>query len=134
MSKKVKSKKPKYIFLIWMALPEDFELYAIPYNETTAEDRKMLRMCHNQYINTQLSPSDYDPADIDRALAMLSDKLTDTSRDWVDDEHINRQADEVGIDVDEYRSEIGAWYKYKLDREKPKTIPRSRVIVSGFVM
>lgn len=134
MTKKVKLKKPKYIFLIWMALPEDFDLYAIPYNETTAEDRKMLRMCHGQFINTALQPSDYDPADIDRALAMLNDKLEDTTKDWCDDEHMKRQAAEVGIDADEYKSHIGAWHKHKLDMKKPKTIPRSRVIVSGFVM
>lgn len=134
MTKKIKSKKPKYIFLVWMALPEDFELYAIPYNETTAEDRKMLKMCHDQYINTELSPSDYNPADIDRALAMLSDKLTDTSKDWFDDDHLKRQAADVGINANEYKSHIGSWHKHKLDRKKPKTIPRSKVIVSGFVM
>lgn len=134
MTKKVKSKKPKYIFLIWMALPEDFDLYAIPYNETTAEDRKMLKMCHNQFINTELRPSDYDPADIDRALAMLSNKLTDASKDWVTDDHIEKEAGYSGMDLLEFKKHFGCWYKYKLDMERPKTIPRSKVIVSGFVM
>lgn len=133
MTKKVKLKKPKYILLIWMALPEDFDLYAIPYNETTAEDRKMLRMCHGQFINTVLKPSGYDSADVDRALAILSDKIV-ASKEWIDEEYMDKRSEEMGIKAEEYQDQIGSWYKYKLDMKNPKTIPRSKVIVSGFVM
>jgi len=95
----------------------------------------MLRMCHGKYVNTVIEgDGKFSVEDIERSLTILSDRLVDPSADWITDKYIKEQAENAGIEVDVYRNIVGSWRGHKLDMSTPKTLPRSKVFVSGFVM
>lgn len=134
MSEEKPKKKLKYITLIWEELPEDVSYYVIPRLATEKADRQMLRACHNNWINGSGVNTDNAARDVvDRSLCRLLIILTDPAAEWITDTYRKDQAAGCRVGVKELGAMLGKWHRYKLDLEKPRTLPRSKLYRSGFL-
>ena len=137
MTKK-KNKPPKYALLVWACLPEDVEMYLIPLEGIEKRQKLWLRRCHGNYINSAATTfnGDYTQEQIDEALAMVNEMIGDPDAEWLkkDTEYFARQAKAYEMTAEELRELYGAWHPHKLSLVKPKTIPRARLVYSGFIM
>ena len=133
--KKKKKKKLKYVTLIWEELPESISYYVIPRDEITKDDLRMLKACHNNWINsTAVDTTRADKDTVDRALCRLNNLLVDPSLDWLTDKYRDDQSDACGVSRKEFDEMLGKWFGFRLDTESPRTLPRSRLYRSGFLM
>lgn len=134
--KKKKKKKLKYVTLIWEELPENISYFVIPREYLTKEDLKMLKACHNNWINaTAVDTTRADKATVDHALCRLNNLLVSPDHDWVKtDRYREEQAEASGVSLKEFDKLLGKWHGFKIDTENPRTIPRSKLYRSGFLM
>jgi len=135
MTDKKKKKKLKYVTLVWEELPENISYYVIPREVVTKADIKMLKACHNNWINaTAVDTTRADKETVDQALCTLNNILVDPSLEWINDKYRDEQAGYCGVTRKEFDEFVGKWNGYKLDTEGPRTLPRSRLYRSGFLM
>ena len=135
MTDKKKKKKLKYVTLIWEELPENVSYYVIPSEAIDKVDLKMLKACHNNWINSvAVDSSRADKDTVDRALLRINNLLVDPTLEWLNDKYRDDQADSCGLTREEFDAVLGKWHDFKLDTESPRTLPRSRLYRSGFLM
>jgi len=130
-----KKRKLQYVTLIWEELPTDIKIFVIPRSELRKEDIAMLKACHRNYVGatgrfTELVSSTQS---IDRSLILLHNKITNPDADWITKSYIKDQADQLHMDPDEFDDIFGSWYRFRVDSEKPKTLPRSKMYRSGYL-
>ena len=128
-------RKLKYVTLIWEELPESIKIFVIPRSAIDKPDIRMLRACHRNYVNaagkfTELAKAE----EIDVALIRLYNTLTDPDADWATDSYKDEQAEQLNMNRDEFNAIFGRWFQYEADSGKPKTLPRSKLYRSGFML
>ncbi len=134
MTDKKKKKKLKYVTIIWEELPENISYYVVPREEVEKADLRMLKACHNNWINsTAVDTSRADKETVDRALVRINNMLMDPNLEWLTAEYRDEQADACGISRKEFDALLGKWFSYRLNTENPRTLPRSRLYRTGFL-
>ena len=135
MTKK-KKKPPKYALLIWEVMPERTEFYLLPIDKLTSDEKKWLRRCHANFIGNDIVTynDEFSEQEIDAALTMVSELLADPHADWLRRQpgYFKEQAKKRGMKTLEFQALYGSWRDYRIDLTKPKTIPRARIVNSGF--
>ena len=135
MSEEKPKKKLKYVTLIWEKLPESVSYYVIPRMATEKIDRLMLKACHNNWLNSTAVNTDLADRDmVNRSLCRLLNLLTDPTAPWLNDEYRSEQADICRVNLDELAEMMGKWIPYKLDTSRPRTLPRSKLYRSGYLL
>jgi len=130
-----KKRKLKYVTLIWEELPESIKVFVIPTSDISKEEVAMLRACHRNYVNSASKFTELASAgEIDVALIRLTQLLTDPSAKWITDKYREEQAEQLYMDTVEFNKMLGRWFQYQVDSDKPKTLPRSKLYRSGFLM
>ena len=136
MSKK--KKPPKYALLIWEIIPEKTEFYLLPLSELTKKEHVWLKRCHGNFINQDSTTykGKSSAERIDEALTMVNELIADPHASWLKEQpgYFKEQADRRGMKTLEFKSLYGAWHDYKIEFSKPKTIPRARIVHSGFFL
>lgn len=133
--KKKKKKKLKYVTLLWEELPEAVSFYVIPRLLISKEDLRMLKACHNNMINSgSVDTSFADEGMVNQSLIRLSNILMDPDTEWVTDKYREDQAEACGMSREEFDDILGKWHDRKLSTGSPRTLPRSRLYKSGFLM
>ena len=133
-----KKKPPKHVLLIWNAF-EDFDLFLIPLEDCTAEQRNFLRRVHGNMINAGSTTfnGDFTEEQIDEALSMVNELIADPNAEWLTKErsadYFEKQAESFSMSLDDFKALYGNWHQYRLDSAKPQSIPRARVVQSGFI-
>ena len=127
-------RKLKYVTLMWEELPESVSLYVIPRDHIGKEEIRMLKACHNNWIGTDAVNTDRADKDVvNRGLCRLNNMLVDPGLSWITQEYRVYQAAACGVSLMEFNALLGRWSGYRLDTDKPRTLPRSRLYRSGFV-
>lgn len=135
MTKKKPKKKLKFVTLIWEQLPEAVTFFIIPRSKITKDDLKMLKACHGNFVNSVSVNVDLaDKETVNASLIRLLNMLEDPSADWLDDKYRDDQADGCNMTREDFDAIVGKWHSYKLDATEPRTIPRSKLYRSGFLM
>jgi hypothetical protein len=133
-----KKKSPKHVFLVWTCFPEYVDMYLIPLEGLEKREKLWLRRCHGNLINASdtVFNGDYTQEQIDEALTMVSALISNPNAEWLakDPEYFERQAESYKMSVEEFTDLYGSWHEHKLELVKPKTLPRARLIRSGFIM
>lgn len=134
MTKK-KKKKLKYVTLVWEELPERISYFVIPQDMIAKEDIRMLEACHNNWINsTAVDTARADRDTVDRALCRINNMLVDPTLKWLTEKYREDQADACRVSREEFDGLLGKWHEFQIDTESPRTLPRSRLYRSGFLM
>jgi len=137
MPKKTK-KKPKHVLLIWSMIPESTHFYLLPLSDLTKQERTWLKRCHGHFVNEDSTSykDEEDAKEIDESLTMVSELLADPHAEWLKNQpdYFREQAERFGMKTLEFKSLYGAWHDYKFDLEKSRSIPRTRLIHSGFFL
>jgi hypothetical protein len=129
-----KKRKLQYITLMWEELPESVSVFVIPRSAITKADIKMLRACHLNYAGSvSHNTSAAEPLEIDRSLCRLNNIVLDPSHDWVNKMYIKSESDQLNISTDDFSEILGKWHQFKVDVEKPCTLPRSKFYKSGYL-
>lgn len=127
--------KPKYALLVWAMLPESIDYYLLPFEEIGKPGRRALRRAHGHYIGAEVRSEEFSVEEINRAMLFLNNALiSDTNANWIDDKYYANEAEQLGLDVGDVKLLIGSWAEYKLDVERVRALPRSRLIQSGCIM
>jgi len=136
MTKKKKN-SPRHVLLIWEWFSNESDLYLIPLEELDKRQRLWLRRCHGNYVNAGGTTfnGDFTQEQIDESLAMVTELLGDPNSEWLknDPEYFERQSKSFNMDIEDFKKLYGSWSGYKIAQAKPKTIPRARVVKSGFM-
>jgi hypothetical protein len=132
MAKK-KRRKHNYVTLIWEELPEDVKIFVIPREDIEKEDLLTLRTCHNNYLGSvSADTSRATKEEVDVALVRLLNMLTDPEAEWISDKYKADQAEQLDASLEELEEILGKWHKHLLDRNGPRTLPRSKMYRSGY--
>ncbi len=135
MTDKEPKKKLKYITIIWEELPENVSYFVVPRSEITKEDLRMLKACHNNWLNaTAVDTARADKKTIDRSLVRLNSILVNPELDWLSGKYRDEQAENCGLSREEFDELLGKWYSYRLNTDSPRTLPRSKLYRTGFLM
>ena len=135
MTDKEPKKKLKYITIIWEELPENVSYFVVPRSEITKEDLRMLKACHNNWLNaTAVDTARADKKTIDRSLVRLNSILVNPELDWLSNKYRDEQAENCGLPREEFDELLGKWYSYRLNTDSPRTLPRSKLYRTGFLM
>jgi len=130
-----KKRKLKYVTLIWEELPESIKVFVIPTSDIEKPDVKMLRACHRNYVNAAGKYTELVKAElIDAALIRLYNLLTDPDADWITDGYRKEQAEQLDMSKAEFDELLGRWFQYRVESDKPMTLPRSKLYRSGFLL
>lgn len=133
-----KKSKPKHALLVWATIPEAIDYFLIPLDELSKQERKWLRRCHGNYVNSSgvVFNGKFTQKQIDHALSMVMELVANPDADWLNDEpkYFEMQSKQYKITVEEFSSMYGSWHKYKLSISKPASIPRCRLVQSGFLL
>lgn len=133
-----KKKKPKHVLLVWATIPEDISYFLIPLGDLEKSHRLWLRRCHGNYVNAAdtVFNGKYTQKEIDEALIMVCELVANPQAEWLsgDPEYYERQAKQYKMTTEAFIKLYGSWFKYKLPLVKPTSIPRCRLVQSGFIL
>lgn len=133
-----KKKKAKYVLLVWHLVPEDVFYFLIPLEEIDTKHRLWLRRCHGNFINAAdtVFNGKYTQKQIDEALMMVGELVSDPDAEWLknDEGYFECQAKQYKMSIEDFAELYGAWYKYKLSIAKPASIPKAKLVQSGFIL
>jgi len=137
----MKSKKPpKYVLLLWEQLPNIFEFFLIPRKDLSKENMSLLHKCHGNYINYakyNTHNQKHTEDEIDEALALLLELVTDPKVTWADKTHRDERSSMLRMSRKEFDKIFGSWFKYRISSKKldgPIILPYCRFFVSGFIL
>ena len=104
----------------------DLELIAFPEIHLCGD-------CDNAVDSNEWLRSAAEPLEIDRSLCRLNNIVLDPSHDWVNKMYIKSEADQLNNSTDDFSEILGKWHQFKVDVEKPCTLPRSKFYKSGYL-
>lgn len=132
--KKPTKAKPKYALLVYAMLPEQIDYFLLPLEAIGKGGRQALRRAHGNYIGAQNQSDKFSTEEIDHGLCYINEALCDPEASWIDDKHKGEQAKQLKMAVEEFDAILGSWAQYKLDVEKPRALPRIRLVQCGVIM
>lgn len=121
-------KRLNYVTLLWDELPESGSVFVIPRVFISKADIKTLKACNNVYISGYGALKEHENYELLR----LSSMIVDPENKWVNDSYKSDLKRDLRISDNEVDELVGKWYPFKLDMDKPRTIPRSKLFRSGY--
>jgi len=122
-----------HILLIWEEFPESVDYYLIPTQIICRDERRMLKVCHGNFINSSRFDTRHaDESVIEESLQILNLKITDINAAYINDQYKNDLAIDLNLSRNELDAIFGKWRRFKFDLQSPTVIPRVKIYRSGF--